>query len=77
MTIKIKFGKYPNEDIVKWFIDHVGPRTHHIHNNIGGRGWKFEFEEVTPMPGWDKHREWFLTVDDEHEKTLTYYLLMR
>ena len=76
MAIKIKFGKYPHDDIIQWFVDHIGPRTHHIHNKIGGRGWKFEFEspDLPVGHGWP---EWYLTVDDEHEKTLTYYLLMR
>ena len=75
MAIKIKFGKYPHDDIIQWFVDHIGPRTHHIHNKIGGRGWKFEFESPDTGPSWQGEPEWYLTVDDE--KTLTYYLLMR
>lgn len=78
MSTKIKFGKYPNDDIVQWFVDHIGPRTHHLPDTIGGKGWLFEFEEVGARAGWNvAYREWYITVDDEHEKTLTYYFLMR
>lgn len=79
MAIKIKFGKYPNHDIVQWFVDHIGPRTHHLPDTIGGKGWLFEFEETGPAWDWRNvaYREWYLTVDDEYGKTLTYYLLMR
>jgi len=71
MATKIKFNKVPNEDVIQWFIDHIGPTTHNLHNKIGGVGWKFEFES----PDWREWHEWYLTVDDE--KMLTYYLLMR
>jgi hypothetical protein len=68
VTVK---SKIPDEKTIAWFDKNVGPRTHYTKNSIGGKGWRFTFEQDNP---WSV-KSWYLTVDDE--KYLSYYLLVK
>jgi len=71
MAKTINFGRPPGETDIAWFVKNIGPRTHYTKFSIGGKGWRFTYEQDNP---WSiKH--WNLTVDDD--KMLTYYLLVR
>ena len=71
MAKTIKFGKEPSEKDLAWFAKHIGPRTHYTKFSIGGKGWRFTYEQDNP---WSV-KYWYLTVDDE--KMLTYWTLMK
>ena len=72
MAMRVKFNREPDDDDLAWFSKNIGPRTHWLMTKRGGVGWEFQWDN--DGSGW---RQWFLTVDDEYGKILTYYLLMR
>jgi hypothetical protein len=67
-TVKVT---YPTEETIAWFVKNVGPRSHYTKYSIGGKGWRFTYEQDNP---WSvKH--WYLRIEDE--KYLSYYLLVK
>lgn len=68
-TIKVT---YPTEETIAWFSKNVGPRTHYTKYNVGGKGWRFVFDQDNP---YTSKGDWYLTVDDE--QYLSYYLLVK
>jgi hypothetical protein len=72
MAKTINFGRQPTEKDIEWFVKHVGPRTHYLRYSVGGKGWRFTFDQDNPYM---QRGDWYLTVDDE--KMLTYWTLVR
>ena len=76
MPIRVKVTKEPDDEVLAWFSKHIGPRTHWLPTCRGGIGWEFDWAPVDPKaPG--SQRSWYLTVDDDHSKTVTYWMLMK
>lgn len=71
MAKTISFGREPTEQDIRWFVKHIGPRTHYLPHSIGGNGWRFTADQTSKW----SIKNWQLTVDDE--KMLMYYLLVR
>lgn len=72
MPKTIEASGRPSEQVIDWFVKHVGPRTHYLPHSIGGKGWRFEVKfdrSKAPYP------KWYLTVDDE--KMLMYWMLLK
>jgi hypothetical protein len=72
MAATINFGHIPSETEIEWFVKNIGPRTHYLKYQIGGKGWRFTFDQDNPYM---QRGDWYLTVDDD--KMMTYYLLVK
>lgn len=78
MTIKLKIDGKPDDDTIMWFSKHISPCTYRLTWACGGIGWHFDRDwDWALKTGGGNGADWYLAVDDKHEKILTYWILMK
>jgi hypothetical protein len=70
MIIRIPLKRY--YDIVDYCHTNIAPRSYHLHNRIGGKGWSVyqTYKPINPDNWKRQHSVWCLDINDEHQATI-------